>query len=231
MPIDIIIADDHEFLRRGLRQALEVEFADVEVREADGLDGALDHLAERTADLLVLDLTMPGMLGDASIRAIRETYPSVKIAVLSGSDLRQDIIGAMDGGAHGYIIKSAPPDESLDALRRILAGQIYVPPALADIGGAEPMTPRARPAAAAPETRREPAPERPCGPNVIDLTQFTARQQDVLKLLAQGLSNKEIARALGLGEGTIKIHLAAIYRALRARNRTEAAALAARLQF
>ncbi len=119
------------------------------------------------------------------------------------------MLGALGAGVNGYVVKSSPDSELLSAIDRIRRGQVYVPPQLAS-----PAIP-------------EPAPPPPSAPPVA-FDGLTPRQKDVLRLLAKGKANKEIARELDLAEGTVKIHLAAVLRFLKARNRTEAAVLASR---
>ncbi len=204
----ILIADDHALFRKGLRLLLSDSYPKADVRDVDSLDAALEGLSNSApVDLAILDLRMPGMAGVESLRAVREAYPETAILVLSGSDARNDVLGALGAGVHGYVVKSSPDADLLSAIERVRRGQVYVPPQLAS--------------AAVPEA--PPMTEPP-----IAFEGLTPRQKDVLRLLAKGKSNKEIARELDLAEGTVKIHLAAVLRFLKARNRTEAAVLAAR---
>jgi len=215
MPLKILIADDHALLRQGLRQLLADENPDHEFAEADGFDAALDALATHGGDLLLIDLGMPGMAGADSLRALRESHPATKVAVITGSDDRTTILECLGAGVHGYIVKSSPVEEIQRAIGTILAGGVYVAPSLTQLGGSSP----GMPADATP----------PPPPLPADAPRFTSRQLDVLRLLAEGRSTKDIARTLELGPGTVKIHLAAIFRALNAHNRTEAVVLASRL--
>lgn len=217
MPLKILIADDHALLRQGLRQLLADDSPDYEFVEADGFDAALDALASSGADLLLIDLGMPGMSGADSLRVLREAHPNTKVAVITGSDDRGTILECLGAGVHGYILKSSSVEEIQRAIGTILAGGVYVAPSLAQ------LTPLATPALPA-EPPRQFTPEPPA-----EAPRFTTRQLDVLRLLAEGRSTKEIARSLDLGPGTVKIHLAAIFRALNAHNRTEAVVLAAKL--
>jgi DNA-binding NarL/FixJ family response regulator len=219
MSLKILIADDHALLRQGLRQLLGDENPDYEFVEADGFNAALEALAERQADLLLIDLGMPDMCGAESLRKLRAAHPETKIAVLTGSDDRATILHCLGAGVHGYIVKSSPVAEILRAISTIMAGGVYVAPSLAQVGAVETQLPS------------EPAMDLPTANELAaaDMPRFTSRQRDVLRLLAQGRSTKEIARTLDLGPGTVKIHLGAIFRALNAHNRTEAVVLAARL--
>jgi DNA-binding NarL/FixJ family response regulator len=217
MSLQILIADDHALLRQGLRQLLADENPDYEFAEADGFDAALDALAGAATDLLLIDLGMPGMAGAESLRALREAHPATKVAVITGSDDRATILGCLGAGVHGYILKSSSVEEIQRAIGTILAGGVYVAPSLAQLSDTPAPVPNV-------ETPRQLASEAS-----DDAPRFTSRQLDVLRLLAEGRSTKDIARTLELGPGTVKIHLAAIFRALNAHNRTEAVVLAGRL--
>jgi len=216
----VLIADDHELVRQAMRLALSDAQLGLSFSEADGFDAALEALAAEGADLLLVDLSMPGMAGAASLRTVREIYPATKVAVLTGADERATIVECLAAGIHGYIVKSSPTEEIVNAVRTILAGSVYVTPAVAHMAAAKGAT-------------DDPGSARPNGPVPrpgVSADDFTPRQRDVLRLLAQGRQTKEIARALDLGEGTVKVHLAAIYRTLNARNRTEAVLMAGKLK-
>jgi DNA-binding NarL/FixJ family response regulator len=213
MPKRLLIADDHSLLRQGVRQLLSDEFADFTFAEADSLDAVLDQLAVGPVDLLLMDLGMPGMAGAESLRALREAHPNARIIVVTGVEERAMILDCLAAGVHGYVLKASPAEEIIRAVRMVLAGDIYVAAALATLGPVRAVT------------------EHPVAMPTVppDTSRFTARQVQVLQLLAQGLSTKDIARNLELGPGTVKIHLAAIYRRLNAHNRTEAVVLASKL--
>lgn len=209
----LLIADDHSLLRQGVRQLLSDEFPGFTFAEAGSLDSVLDQLAAEPVDVLLMDLGMPGMAGAESLRALRETHPNARIIVVTGVEERAMILDCLAAGVHGYVLKASPVEEIIRAVRMVLAGDIYVASALATIGTERAVT-----------ERRAAAPSMP-----MDTSRFTARQVQVLQLLAQGRSTKDIARILELGPGTVKIHLAAIYRRLNAHNRTEAVVLASKL--
>jgi len=126
------------------------------------------------------------------------------------------MLDCLAAGVHGYVLKSVAPDTIVHAIQEVLLGQIYLPPQIADV-------------ASAANDAGKPLPRQRADAQPPDPAQFTKRQRDVLQQLGLGRSTKEIARALGLGEGTVKVHLAAIYRALNARNRTEAVLLASKM--
>ncbi len=203
-----VIADDHGMYRMGLAFTLKDRLGFDEVAEAGSLDEALEKLGETEGVALALfDLSMPGMQSAASLAAVRECYPELPIAVVSGSDNRNDVLDALAAGVNGLVPKRLVDEDLVAALRTIVAGAIFVPPTLATAGAV-----RTAPAAS------EPA-----------LDRLTPRQRDVLGLLIEGRSNKEIARALDLGQGTVKIHLAALFRHLGVHNRAAAVAAAAPL--
>jgi DNA-binding NarL/FixJ family response regulator len=212
----ILLADDHALFRQGIRHLIADSIKGAQVVEADGFDSALEALAKHGgASLVVLDLRMPGMAGASSLRAMRDAYPAAKLVVLSASESRHDILEALSAGVHGYITKTAEAEDISSAFKYVLAGGVYVPPLLSQGGTVEDMALPPQPSTVQ---------------SAVDLGRFTPRQRDVLRLLAAGKSNKEIARELDLAEGTVKIHLAAIFRALNARNRTEAVVLAGKLK-
>lgn len=226
-PVCVLIADDHALLRQGVRLFLEDRHPEADFVEADGMEPAFELLATRKIDIAFLDLSMPGMQGALTIRALRDTYPDLRIVVLTGIDERTTILACLAGGTHGYVLKTSPIEEVEAAFQTVRRGGIYVTPDLARVMNA----PAAGAAPAADVPAGVPiAPPIPADAPSIRLDDLTARQRDVLALLAEGSSTKEIARRLGLGEGTVKVHLAAIFRALGARNRTEAVVLASRMK-
>jgi DNA-binding NarL/FixJ family response regulator len=160
----------------------------------------------------LFDLAMPGMEGAASLRAVRECFPTIRAAVVSASSSRQTILRALEAGVHGYVPKNLGVAEFPRALQLILDGVLYVPISLADVSPLEE--------AAEPTVKL-----------TVDVIAdgLTPRQRDVLQLLVRGHSNKEIARLLGLSEGTVKVHMAAVFRRLGVASRSAAAVAGARL--
>ncbi len=204
MPARAIIADDHELFRNGLKQLLHDVLEIEHVREAETLDQAIDILtAEGAGDLVLVDLNMPGMSGPEALTALRDGFPDAKVAVVSAWDGRAEILAALRAGVHGYIPKSMSSGDIAAAIRSILDGQIFAPPALGKRDVAEPRAQLAE---------------------TLSGEKLTVRQKEVLGELLKGRASKEIARALGIAEGTVKIHLAAIYRTLGVRTRAEAIA-------
>ncbi|MGE7417077.1 response regulator [Methylobacterium tarhaniae] len=213
-----LIADDDDFFRLAVVAILTRSFGFAEVVETGSLDAALDQLSTRrgAVTLALFDLAMPGMEGPGSLSAVRECFPSVKVAVVSASTERNKILTALEVGVHGYIPKGIGSAELTRAVGMILDGQIFVPASLAVLDGAGPR----------PALEIRPAGLDGRQPRIPDLT---PRQRDVLALLVEGRSNKEIARRLQLGEGTVKVHMAALLRSLGVQNRAAAAVVGARL--
>ena len=205
----ILVVDDHPLLREAVREVLKQLDASIEVLEATDCATAL-AAAERQPelDLILLDIQMPGRSGLDALSDLREKHPEVPVVVLSGSELPGDVMRALDGGAMGFIPKSQPSRVMINALRLVLAGGVYLPPEILNQSIFSPgMPPRAAPAGK-PRTSED-----------IGLTE---RQSEVLALLVQGMPNKVICRELGLAEGTVKIHISAILKALGVNTRTQA---------
>lgn len=210
-----LIADDDEFFRMALATILTSKLKFAEVVQAASLDEAVEKLSGRSdISLALFDLAMPGMESPANLRAVRDCFETLRVAVVSGSKNRRDILSALEAGVHGYVPKGLGVADLAQALQLIVDGVIYVPPAIADL-----------PAQEAPAPAREAA----APPPKAALTTLTPRQRGVLELLVQGKSNKAIARDLDLGEGTVKVHMAALFRSLGVRTRTAAAVAGGRL--
>jgi DNA-binding NarL/FixJ family response regulator len=203
----VLIADDHSLYRAGLSLLLKDRLAISEVIEVGSLDEALDLLARHTdVTMALFDLSMPGMAGTESLAAVKATYPDTFIAVVSGSEDRHNVIKCISAGLSGYVPKSLADEDIARALEMMLAGSVFVPTFM--------MT-------------NAPPPKPPAAPGVPTaappLESLTPRQRDVLDYIVQGRSNKEIARHLDIAEGTVKIHLAALFAHFGAHNRTELA--------
>jgi RNA polymerase sigma factor (sigma-70 family) len=204
-----LVADDDAYFRMAVVSILKQRLGFSDVEEAASLDEALAKLAEMpTVEAALFDLSMPGMNTPTNLRSVRNCIPGARLAVVSGSQNKNDILLSLQAGAHGYIPKSFTIPELTSALTSIFDGQIYVPPLLADLE--EEQTP-------VPEEHNENAE----GANAI--SSLTPRQREVLELLIKGKSNKEIARILDISRGTIKIHLNAIFRHFGVTNRAAAA--------
>ena len=197
----VLVIDDHVLIREALRGVLKEVKDDVTIVEASDCRQAMRLIDEHPdLGLILLDLNLPDRNGLAVLADLRERHPGISTVVLSAFNDRDNVAKALDAGALGFIPKSASREVMLGALRLILAGGIYIPP---DILG-----PR--------ETAMQ---GRALSPRDLGLTD---RQLEVLSLMMQGKSNKAIGRALDLAEPTVKSHVTAILKALKATNRTEA---------
>jgi DNA-binding NarL/FixJ family response regulator len=195
----ILVCDDHALFREGLELVLGQLDPAAELASVGDAESALARVAADDAlDLVLLDLQLPGMDGFAALERLRRDHPSVPVVVLSASESPAHVRSALERGASGFIPKSTRGSVLLSALRLVLSGGIYLPPLVLD-GGAAP------------------------GPAADPKSALTGRQLEVLRLLARGLTNREIAEVLKIAEGTVKTHVMHVYEALDVTNRTEAA--------
>ena len=213
----ILIADDHRLVIEAVKAKLAEIEPDIEFVLAMSVDellaGASDEL-----DLAVIELNMPGADGQAHIEEIRRRHPAVPVIVLSGYEDPAVMRSALERGVLGFIPKAYSPEVMISAVRLVLAGGVYVPPMM--LSALPPGIVAGVPAKTMTDAV---APRAPSAQTLEHLRNvLTERQVEVLQLLSQGKPNKLIGRALGISEGTVKIHLAAIFRALNVRNRTEA---------
>ncbi len=202
--ISVLIADDHAVLRQGLRLILR-EDPDLQVvGEAASGEEAVTKALALAPDVVLMDIGLPDISGIEAIRRIRAARPGTRILVLTISDRDRDLLGAIQAGARGYLLKSAEAEEVLHAIRRVATGEAVLPPN---------MTTRLLDALAEPK----PMPEI-----------LTDRELEVLRHIARGLANKEIAAALNISQNTVKTHVRQILAKLNVRSRAEAAAYAVR---
>lgn len=198
----ILIVDDHPLYREGMMSALRAQMADVEVLGADSAEEGLRVLVRHPEiDLVLIDVRLPGMDGFAALAVYGERFPTVSRMLVSGSDEPQYLTRAFSAGASGYIPKSMSVREVTAAIRRVLDGGVSVPEDAARAGAARGQDP---------------------------IAHLTLRQIEALRLLGEGYTNKEIAKALHITERTAKAHVAAIFQALGADNRTQAVLAAQR---
>lgn len=196
--MDVLIADDHPLVRDALATVVRQLDADANIVQVGDYPTLIQQVAAAMPDLMLVDLNMPGMNGLEGLRGIRERFPTLAVVVASGQDDPATIRAALATGINGFVPKSDSPPLLLQALRTVRAGGVYVPSrTLGDFENGQP-------------------------PPMLGSSGLTPRQLDVLRLLLKGEPNKLIARQLGLTEGTVKVHIAAILRALQVRNRTEA---------
>ena len=212
----VLIADDHWVFRAGLKHLMKRLDEGVVTIEAGGIQEAVSLAGENEdLDLILLDLMMPGSEPFVGLSELHERFPKVPIVILSVIEARSDVIRAIELGAMGYVAKSANGEEIVKALRHVLSGDVYIPRSLLDT--------EKRPCTRAPRALTPQSDAR----DLVDT--LTQRQREVFGLLAQGKSNPEIARDLGVSSHTVRIHISAILRALGVSNRTQAAVLAANL--
>lgn len=213
----ILIADGFPLAGHGMKNALLQAIADIEIFEADCLDVAVNLLAEKfPVDMAIFAVPMLGVWGSVVLRDVLESYPGTRFVVLYSSKSRTEVIETLSAGLHGFIARSQPVDEVIGAIKDVLAGRIYVPSSISEVIQLDDGAP----------TQHHLSSERHHDLS-SDIASLTQRQLEVMALLAEGVSNKEIARDLSIVEATVKIHVSAIMRVLGARNRTEAAILVA----
>jgi DNA-binding NarL/FixJ family response regulator len=198
-PIRVVVADDHRLIREATRLALERE-PDIEiVAEAERGDEVLRRVAESRPDVVLLDIRMPGMDGLAALAQVRARFPSVKVAMLSGIDEPEVAARALAGGAVAYLGKWIEPGNLAPIIRELDSGSFSMQSYVPTPNGAE-------------------APALTIG--------LSPRETEILRRVAAGRPNKEIARELWLSEHTVKYHLTRIYKKIGVRGRTEAARFA-----
>lgn len=203
MTIRVMVVDDHRVVRAGLvaylkqRPGLEV------VGEAGDGQEAVTKAADLQPDLVLMDMQMPVLNGVEATRQIKSRWPQIQVLVLTTYDDDELIWGGLQAGAKGYLLKDAPPEELIRGIEAVAAGQSLLPPAIAaklvqviSQGG--------------PATKTEPA------------EQLTERELEILRLMASGSANKEIAATLYISENTVKTHISNLFQKLGARDRTEA---------
>lgn len=206
-PIRILLVDDQKLMREGLRVLLEME-PDLEVvGEAGDGEAALAAYAEHQPDVVLMDIRMPGMDGVEATRRLRERWPEARVIILTTFDDDEYVFEGLRAGALGYLLKDVSGHELAEAVRTVAAGGALIEPSVARKVLAEfaRLAPPARPPdAGLPEP-------------------LTEREREILQLLAQGLSNREIAQRLFLAEGTVKNYVTRILGKLGVRDRTQAA--------
>ena len=211
----IMIVDDHALFRKGLTLVLSQLYPEAEILGEKDADSAFDRLEDvQPLDLLLLDLSMPGMAGVVGIRRFVKRCPRTHIVILSASCEPSEVMRAIQYGAHGYILKSATDVVLKNALTLILSGETYIPSIV--INNVNKVC-NPLPSAISELPANNP------------LRSLSPRQRDTLALLMEGQSNKEIARNLGLLESTVKAHIKVILHKLNASNRTQAAMIATEL--
>jgi len=203
----VLICDDQALIRDGLQMLLKLD-KDIEVvgLAQDGSE-AVEQVAQHQPDLVLMDLKMPGMNGIEATRQIRTRWPAVKVLVLTTYDDDEWVFDAIRAGAAGYLLKDTPREAVIQAVRGTVEGKSFVDPAVAGKLLGQVASQRTQP------------------PTLIT-DKLTGREVDVLRLLARGLSNADIAARLYLSEGTVRNHVSAILAKLDVSDRTQAAVIA-----
>lgn len=200
--IRIVVVDDHPIVRQGLVAALEDEPDFQVVGGAGSAEEALALIPRVMPEVLLLDLELPGLSGIEAIPKVLASNPDVRVLVFTAYDSDERVLGAIRSGAKGYLLKGASTADIARAVRAVARGESYLEPRVATALVSAVHAPRTSSA-------------------------LTVREREVLRLIAEGLPGKQIARTLGISERTVKFHTAALFRKLGADNRAQAVALAA----
>lgn len=208
MKIRVLLIDDHALFRIGLEALLDRRGIEVVASVGDGKEG-IKMAKEKNPDVILLDVRMPNINGSQVLQQLRSDDFKIPIVMLTTSDEEQDLITSLRNGAQGYLLKDMEPDELVNALKEIVSGKTIVAPELATI--------------LAKVVQKGDADE------IEETTPFsdlTPREHEIICLLAEGLSNKVIAKSLGISDGTVKLHVKSILRKLGIHSRVEAAVMA-----
>ena len=200
----LIAIDDHPLFRKGVADLIEMEASLEMVGEAAGGEEGLGLIEQLHPELILLDLNMKGMDGLETLKHIKEREPDARVIMLTVSDNEDDVVAALRAGADGYLLKDMEPEDTLEYLRQAAGGKLVISERLTEL--------------LAHALRTE-------GTHPSDANQagLTEREEQILRLIAQGLSNKMIARKLDITEGTVKVHVKHLLKKLNLRSRVEAA--------
>lgn len=204
----VLIVDDHTLVRRGLAYVVENCVEEAEIEEAAGADEAVEVLKEKPIDIALVDVRMPGRDGLELLKEMKATWPAIPVIMLTSYDHSRYVKMALTEGAAGYMLKDATPDDLSQSIQVAMSG------------GGNVLSARA--IRNLFEDDGEQSDEAFGGGRRID-SSLTPRELDIMALLAEGKSNREIARSIYLSEKTVKAHLAAVFRKLGVSNRTQAA--------
>jgi two-component system nitrate/nitrite response regulator NarL len=220
-PVQLLVVDDHNLFRRGLIALLSQDGRFDVTCEAADMGEALRCAQRSRPDLILLDNHLPGVRGVDGIAALKEAAPGARVLMLTVSENEEDLAAALQAGADGYLLKTVESDQLCESIVKVLGGESVVSP--------EMMTKlvaafRAKPASGAPLVAASTA-----GTEAAGIALLSAREREVLSLIARGDSNKVIARSLEIAETTVKIHVQHILRKLQLSSRVQAAVYAAAL--
>jgi DNA-binding NarL/FixJ family response regulator len=214
-PIRVLIADDHALFRRGLEMVLQGEPGLELVGQASDGQEAVQIVGEVVPDVVLMDIRMPKMNGIEAARQMKEVAPSAKILILTISDEDDDLFEAIRAGASGYLLKDIPLDELADSVRAVYGGQSLINPSMAGKLLTEFATLARR------DAEEEPAKHAPS-------RKLTDREMEVLRLVARGMNNRDIAKELFISENTVKNHVRNVLEKLQIHSRMEAVMIAVR---
>lgn len=196
----VLLIDDHPLMRRGIKQLLELDEAFEVVGDASSGDEGINLSLKTSPDLIILDLNMKGLSGLDTLKALREEDIDARIIILTVSDAKNDVFTLVDAGADGYLLKDTDPELLLSQIKRIAKGEVILSDSIKDL---------------LLEKRPEQEP----------IQTLTEREMDVLRLIATGLSNKQIAAQLFISEETVKVHIRNLLRKLNVHSRVAATVL------
>ena len=202
-PSTILLIDDHPMLRNGVKQLIALDASLKVTGEASNGEQGVELAKQLDPDLILLDLNMPGMNGLDTLDKMRQTSLSGRVVVFSVSNHEDDVVTALKRGADGYLLKDMEPEDLLAALHNAAAGKMVLSEALTPVLAA---------------SLRE---SRPSGDR--DIQSLTPRERDIIKLIAEGLPNKMIARRLNITESTVKVHVKHLLKKMKLKSRVEAA--------
>ncbi|WP_242248375.1 response regulator transcription factor [Bacillus cereus group sp. BfR-BA-01523] len=206
MKIKVLLVDDHTVVLKGLAFFLSTQEDFELVGEANNGKEALVKVGETSPDVVLMDLYMPEMDGIEATNCIKKEYPNVKVIVLTSFSDQAHVLPALKAGASGYILKDIEPDQLVEAIRSAYKGNIQLHPDIANALLSQTL----------PQEEKEEEPS-------VQVDVLTARENEVLQLLAKGMSNKEIASVLVITEKTVKAHMSSILSKLHLSDRTQAA--------
>jgi len=208
-PIRVLLVDDHAVVRKGLRALLDRESGIEVVGEAETGEEAVRAMDRLSPDVTLMDLEMPGMGGVEATRQITTKQPNAKVVILTSHAAEEDVFPALKAGAHGYLLKHSAPEEVLRAIQQAYRGETVLHPTIARM--------------VLQELNRPTQPRQPATTDPL-----SERELEVLRLLARGMSNQEIADTLVVGEATVRSHVSSILRKLQLASRTQAVLYALR---
>ena len=200
----IMLVDDHPLLRKGLKQLISMEDSLEVIAECSSGEEAIARALDLDPELIILDLNMQGIDGIETLKRMRDEGVTSRIVMLTVSDADEDVVAAITNGADGYLLKDMEPEQLLEQILRAVDGKMVLSEAITEVLAT---------------ALRRPSVKQPPG----KLETLTNREQEILSLIAKGMSNKVIARQLDISDGTVKVHVKHLLKKLGLRSRVEAA--------